>query len=143
LHDRLAPLGARALLQALPRIAAGDVAMQVQEASLVRYAAKLSKDEAELDWRRPALELERQVRAFNPWPVAQSRYAGAVLRIWAAEAVAGEAPPGVVRVAAKDAMEVGTGEGLLRITQLQLPGKRAMPVADFLHAHHPQGVTLG
>jgi methionyl-tRNA formyltransferase len=143
LHDRLAPLGAQALMEALPQIAAGEAAMSPQDDAQSTYAAKLNKEEATLDWRLPALELERKVRAFNPWPVAQTRYAGQVLRLWSAHAVAGSAEPGRVSLCGKDALDVGAGDGLLRISQLQLPGKRAMSVSDFLNAHDPSGALLG
>jgi methionyl-tRNA formyltransferase len=142
LHDRLCDLGATALMQALPDIAAGTAGMTVQDDAQATYAHKLSKEEARLDWRKPAIELERQVRAFDPWPVAQTRYGGAALRVWAAKAVPGSAEPGQVIHADRNGLDVGCGDGLLRITRLQLPGKRAMAVADFLNAHDPLGATL-
>lgn len=143
LHDRLSPLGARALLQALPRIAGGQPDLTAQDDGLSTYARKLSKEEALMDWRRAAVELERQVRAFDPWPVAQTRYGDKVLRVWSARALGGTAEPGRVAVADRDGMDVGCGDGLLRITRLQLPGKRAMAVADFLNAQDPRGALLG
>ncbi len=142
LHDRLCDLGATALMQALPDIAAGTAGMTVQDDAQATYAHKLSKEEARLDWRKPAIELERQVRAFDPWPVAQTRYGGAALRVWAAKAVPGSAEPGQVIHADRNGLDVGCGDRLLRITRLQLPGKRAMAVADFLNAHDPLGATL-
>ncbi len=143
LHDRLAPLGAEALMQALPAIADGRVPGQAQDDSLASYARKLSKEEATMDWTRPAAELERQVRAFNPWPVAQTLYAGQVMRIWSARVMAGDGPSGTVLAAGRNGIDVACADALLRIERLQMPGKRAMDVADFLNAHDPVGAILG
>jgi methionyl-tRNA formyltransferase len=142
LHDRLSTLGARALMEALPEIAAGSPRLIPQDDSLATYARKLSKDDALLDWRRSAAELEHQVRAFDPWPVAQTRYDGDTLRVWSAHAVSGSAEPGRVATADKQGLDVGCGDGLLRITRLQLPGKKPVTAADFLNAHDPLGALL-
>ncbi len=145
LHDRLSLLGAEALLQALPGIAAGTLRAQAQDDSLAVYAAKLNKSEAVMEWPLSAQELGRQVRAFNPWPVAQTIFADKVLRIWEAEPLpgGGGAAPGRVTACGNEGIDVATGDGLLRIKRLQLPGKRAMNAADFLHAHAMHGVMLG
>lgn len=143
LHDRLAPLGAQALLEALPLIASGTPPLQPQEATLATYAPKLSKQEAIIDWQRPAQELVRQVQAFDPWPVAETRYAGSALRIWSATAVPGSGRPGTVVASSPAGIEVGTGAGVLRVTRLQLPGKRVTSATDFLNAHDLRGVVLG
>ena len=142
LHDRLCELGAQALMEAMPAIASGRPDVTVQDDGQANYARKLSKEEARLDWTKQAIELERQVRAFDPWPVAQTRYNGDVLRVWSAKAEAGQAEPGLISAADRDGLLVGCGEGLLRISRLQLPGKRAMAVADFLNAHDPVGTVL-
>ena len=144
LHDRLALLGAEALMKALPGIFDGSLRPQPQDDAQSCYAKKLDKSEAWIDWTRPAADIERLVRAFNPWPVAQTRYEDANLRIWRAHAVAGlGATPGTVMNAARQGIDVATGDGLLRVTELQLPGKRAMRAQDFINANQIQGVLLG
>jgi methionyl-tRNA formyltransferase len=144
LHDRLAELGAEALLASLPRLADGALQPIVQDDRLANYARKLEKQEGLIDWSHPAAEIDRMVRAFNPWPVAQCRYADKVMRIWRTQplfegcaAIAGE----VLR-SGKAGIDVATGDGVLRITQLQMPGKRAMSAAEFLNAHSMEGMVL-
>jgi methionyl-tRNA formyltransferase len=144
LHDKLAELGAQALLEALSGIADGSLVPQRQNDDLATYAKKLDKAEAVLDWSRPAEEIARRVRAFNPWPVAHTRYEGVNLRVWAAEPVDGRSgPPGTVMAANRSGIDVATGEGLLRITRLQMPGKKVLSAAEFLNAHAIEGVLLG
>jgi len=144
LHDRLSVLGAESLMAALPGILDGSLTPQVQDDAQACYAKKLDKSEAWIDWSRPALDVERQVRAFNPWPVAQTLYEDANLRIWRAHATPGPgAAPGTVMQASRNGIEVATGDGLLCITELQLPGKRAMGAQDFINANAIQGTVLG
>ena len=144
LHDRLSKLGAEALLEALPGIINGSLPAAEQDNRFSTYAKKLDKAEAAIDWERPAQEIEHKVRAFNPWPVAYTRYENANLRIWKAHAVDGTAAaPGTVMAAGRDGVDVATGSGLLRITHLQMPGKRAMSAADFINAQQIQGTILG
>ncbi len=146
LHDKLALLGATVLMEALPGIAAGILSAEPQDESLATYAKKLSKDEALVDWSRPAVELDRMVRAFDPWPVAQTRLGQASLRVWGSElpggGASGAAPGHVIRTG-KAGIDVATGDGLLRITRLQPPGKRPMSAADFLNARNLEGNRLG
>lgn len=146
LHDRLAELGARALLESLGGIADGSLPPRPQEEDLATYAKKLRKDEGMIDWTGSATAIERQVRAFNPWPVAQCHMQGQTMRIWRASPVADGVPenarPGEVLGAGKGGIDVATGSGVLRITELQMPGRRAMSAADFLNAHPVDGVVL-
>ncbi|WP_126457050.1 methionyl-tRNA formyltransferase [Sulfuriflexus mobilis] len=136
LHDRLAPLGNRALLEVIGALAASTAQPEVQDDALSNYAVKLSKSEAPLDWRRPAGELHRQVCAFNPYPVAQATLDGDILRIWRSEisATHSDAKPGTVIAAGGDGIEVATGDGVLRLTEVQAAGKRRMSAADFVNA---------
>jgi len=145
LHDRMSLMGAEALMQALPGIMDGSVTPEIQDDTQSCYASKLEKTEARIDWIRQAGELDRQVRAFNPWPVAQADYAGKVLRIWESLVLPGGegARPGTVVGTGKEGIEVATGDGLLCITRLQLPGKKAVSAADFLNAHNLDGVVFG
>ena len=117
-----------------------------QDDTLANYATKLDTQERQLDWGLPALEIDRKVRAFNPWPVAQADFQGKVMRIWETQVIeAGpqSVPPGTVVSTGKDGIDVATGRDLLRIRKLQMPGKRAMAAADFLNAHRMDGIVLG
>ena len=146
LHDKLSALGAMALMDSLPAIEAGTSHPQVQDDTGAIYARKLKKEESLIDWRQPATEIDRLVRAFNPWPVAQTPCGDSMLRIWDAVPLQAETAPslaGSVIAAGPAGIDVVTGQGLLRITRLQMPGKRVMDAADFLNAHALAGVTLG
>ncbi len=145
LHDRLATLGAEALLKVLPGLSEGSVTGEVQDDDLATYARKLDKQEARIDWTQDAEQIDRLVRAFNPWPVAHCLFDDQVMRIWNSQALPGDAggEPGRIVASDRSAIEVATGTGRLRITQLQMPGKRAMSAGDFLNAHDVHGVVLG
>jgi methionyl-tRNA formyltransferase len=137
LHDELAVLGARTLLDVLRRLAAGERLQPVaQPESGVTQARKLDKSEAELDWSAPADVLERRIRAFNPWPVAWCFVGTERTRIWRASCSGqhASATPGTVLTAGSDGIDVATGRGTLRLLELQPPGKRRMSAADYLNS---------
>jgi methionyl-tRNA formyltransferase len=137
LHDRLAALGAATLADGLARVLRGDtLAPTAQREDGVAYAHKLDKAEARLDWNEPAVALARKVRAFDPWPVAEAVIDGERLRIWSAQALDADAgaAPGRVVATQRDAIDVATGAGVLRITELQREGGRRIAVRDWLNA---------
>jgi methionyl-tRNA formyltransferase len=144
LHDRLARLGGEQLVAALPRIVGGALTPVPQDPALATYASKIDKHHACLDWRRPAAELERQVRAFNPWPVAYTEMGDDTLRIWDARAMNGtSAAPGAVVQATGDGIDIATGEGILRLLWLQLSGGRRMTAREFLAGRLLRAERLG
>ncbi len=143
LHDRLAEMGAEAIVDALARLEAGELKAEPQDDALANYAAKLSKAEAQIDWNEPAAAIARRVRAFNPWPVCQSSLEGETLRIWEAEAVEGSGEPGHVVAEGKAGIDVATGEGLLRLKRIQLPGGKPLAAADVINSRSFDGVVLG
>jgi methionyl-tRNA formyltransferase len=142
LHDKLAALGARLLATGIERVAGGlALAAEPQSDEGVTYAHKLDKAEALLDWTEPANLLERKVRAFNPWPVAEARLAGETLRIWKALALLAEkAPsaqgqtPGSIVAAGRDGIDVACASGVLRLLEVQRAGGRRIAAADFVNA---------
>jgi methionyl-tRNA formyltransferase len=146
LHDRVAALAADALLAALPSVLAGMSRPVPQREELATLAPKIAKADAMLDWRAPATELARRVRAFNPWPVAEARLDdGRRLRVWEAqtlEGTAGGAPPGSIVAATRDGIDVTTGHGVLRLTRVQPPSGRVMDAAAYLAAHALVGVAF-
>ncbi len=146
LHDRLAELGPPAVLQAIAGLAAGTLLGEVQNNDLATYAHKLNKDEARLDWSLPAVELERLVRAFNPWPICHSTLDGEPLKVLAAQPAEGHGQPGEILQASRDGLTVACGEGALRLTRLQLPGGKALNFSDLFNSRREQfavGTVLG
>lgn len=132
LHDGLAAIGGELMVEAMDRLSeTGVLEAEPQDAALVTYAEKLQKSEAMIDWTGSATAISRQVRAFNPFPVAQSPLHGEVCRIWMATSQAGKGKPGEV-VAIGDTILIGTGDGLLSVEELQLPGGKRLPVKDFM-----------
>ena len=149
LHDRVAELGARLVVQALAHPSAWVA--QDQPAQGVSYAHKIEKSEAAIDWRESADLIARRVRAFNPFPGASASLSGEILKVWSAQALAvGEVPatfltaqPGEVLSLGPGGMVVRTGQGAVRLTELQRPGARRLPVADFLRGFEVrQGMTF-
>jgi len=145
LHDRLAGLGAQAIIEALQGLQEGTLKAQQQDDAQANYAKKLQKSEAAIDWSQPAQQIARQVAAFNPWPVAQTQNGEEVLRIWEARALeeqSGNTPGSVIRTD-KQGIDIACGEGVLRLLRLQRPGGKPQMAADFLNANKLDGVTLG
>ena len=137
LHDRLAGMGAHALMHCIGMALAGTLPTpEEQDQALATYAHKLSKAEAELDWQQPARVLERRVRAFNPWPVAWCELGGQRLRIWRAEVVDGIRPctPGQM-IADRKSIIVSTGEQALNLLEIQRAGGQRMTAEQFMRAH--------
>jgi methionyl-tRNA formyltransferase len=135
LHDRLSMMGASAILEAVRGLEAGALHPVPQPSEGVTYAAKIDKAEALIDWSRSATEIERQVRAFNPWPIAETRLDGEQLRVFAASACLSperNAEPGTIVAVQDGGVRVQCGQGQLALQQLQRPGgPRAVPAADF------------
>lgn len=146
LHDRLAELGPTAVTQAIAGLADGTLIGEVQDDSLATYAHKLNKDEARIDWSRPAVELERLIRAFNPWPICHTTLNGEALKVLAAQVVDGEGTPGSIIDASKEGLLVACGSGALRLTRLQLPGGKPLGFADLFNSRREKfavGTVLG
>ena len=129
LHDKLADMGARLIVETLAKLPIDAVA---QPQIGVTYAAKIEKAEAQIDWRRPAREIERQIRAFNPFPGAAGTLDGAAIKVWRSELVAAAAPPGTVVSVERSGIVVACGDGGLCLTELQKAGGKRLPVAQFL-----------
>jgi methionyl-tRNA formyltransferase len=170
LHDKLASLGARLVVQSLAELSALKATPQPTQGAC--YAAKILKDEALIGWSWPAMQLSQRIRAFDPFPGAHTLLRGQVLKIWSAQ-VAAERPahdaglgpsatspgtvlqnpsgaalalatPGTVVQAQADQLLVATGQGVLRILQVQLPGGKRISAQDFLHSHPGlHGLVLG
>lgn len=140
LYEKLAELGPEALLKTLEQMAAGTHSPESQDDDLANYAAKLEKEEAELNWQLSANELDRKVRAYNPWPVAQFTFIDEKggeqrIRVWQAKVSeqSSNAAAGTIVNVSKQGIEVATADGVLSLTMLQLPGKKALSASDILN----------
>ncbi len=134
IHDQLAADGALALLEVLSSIT--ELEPEIQDESLTSYAHKLEKSEAEIDWTKSAKEIDQTIRAFNPWPVAFTKYNDKPLRIFMSKVepdVKTSEPVGTIINETKEGIAIVTGDGVLSFSKLQLPGKKAMDVRDFLN----------
>ena len=132
LHDRLAPLGAALLIETLAGLAEGRIGPTPQPSEGITYAAKLSRAESRLDWRQPVARLERQVRAFTPWPGSHVEWQGERIKVLAAELEEGAGEPGRLL---DDALLVACGSGALRLTRLQRPGRAPQAADAFLRGY--------
>lgn len=138
LHDRLAELGGRMIVESLGKLADGRLGATPQDDTLATYAPKIGRAEAAVAWTDPAVVIERQVRAFDPVPGAHARFNGSPIKIWRASAVGGsaDASPGTVLSATTEGVDVACGSaGALRIRELQRAGGRRLAVVDFLRGH--------
>jgi methionyl-tRNA formyltransferase len=154
LHDELAALGATLIVEALDALAHGALSARPQPQQGITYAAKIDKAEARIDWAEDARAIGRQVRAFSPWPVAETRFCGQQLRIhgarWLPESEvkmppsgAKSAEHGIIFDVRDDYFAVRCGRGALAVTEVQLPGRRPIGARDFSHSHALLGQQLG
>jgi methionyl-tRNA formyltransferase len=152
LHDRLAALGAELIGETLEALRAGGVAELPQPAEGITYAEKIDKAEALIDWQQDAMHISRRVRAFNPWPVAETRFNGAQLRIWDAETRDAPMPqphaprldtvPGTVLAATQEGIDVACRRGVLRILRLQLAGRKPLFAQEFIQGQRLDGARF-
>ena len=137
LHDQLSTLGGKMVLEFLENLGTEKIRTTPQPGTGVTYARQLTREEAWLDWRRPAEVLARQIRAFNPWPLARTTLDGIDYRIHQARSQPGgtTATPGTITVTDGGALQVQTGEGTLEVVTLQRPGGKALEASAFLNGH--------
>ena len=135
LHDKLAELGAREIVALLPELAAGRVAATPQDDVLATYAAKIGKVDARIDWCRPATDLDRRIRAYDPFPGAFCLLAGEPLKIWRAVPSAGSGNPGEILAVDLHGIRVACGEGALDVAEVQKAGGKRLPADAFLAGH--------
>jgi methionyl-tRNA formyltransferase len=138
LHDKLSLLGAQSIVEALASLQQGKLVLTVQDETQACYAAKITKTEAEIDWRQSAEQLDRVVRTFNPNPGAYSYLQNKLLKIWKAKAVKGAGKPGEIIAVDREAITVACGSGMLRIDVVQKSGGKKLSVANFLTGNHLQ-----
>lgn len=136
LYDKLANLGPQGLLDTLTQLANAATQPEVQDEALATYAEKLSKEEARIDWSLSAEQLERCIRAFNPWPMSWLEIDDQPVKVWQASAIAeaSTAEPGTIVAASKQGIQVATGNGILNLESLQPAGKKAMSAQDLLNS---------
>ena len=143
LHDKLSLLGADLLLETIPAYLSGEIKPQAQDDALATYAPQIKKAQGEIDWKLPAVEIDRLVRAFTPWPGTFSHWAGKTLKIISGRAFQGAARPGMV-VMRDGELAIGTGAGLYMAHELQLAGKKRLTARDFINGNRDIiGAQLG
>ncbi|NMP81872.1 methionyl-tRNA formyltransferase [Pseudoalteromonas arctica] len=133
LYTKLAELGPDALIETINKLANGEITPEPQNNELANYAKKLSKEEANIDWSMSALQIERNIRSFNPWPVCFTQMGGQTVKIYQAQVVLQSGDPGQILSSDKNGVVVACGEHALCITQLQPQGKKPMAINDFLN----------
>lgn len=136
LYQRLADLGPQALVDTVEKLFRGEAVAEAQDDSLANYASKLSKEEARLDWQLSAAQLERCIRAFNPWPVSYLQLdAETAIKVWDAEVLPHvDAAPGTLLQADRQGIDIATADGVLRLLRLQPPGKKPMLAHELLNS---------
>ena len=134
LHDKLAVLGADLLSHTIPRYLSGEIKPMAQDDALATYAPQLKKSDGRINWTRPATEIDRLVRAFRPWPGAFTEWQGKQLKVVAGQAGAGCLPAGQV-AELNGRLAIGTGEGVYLPSELQMAGKKRLPVAEFVNGY--------
>jgi methionyl-tRNA formyltransferase len=134
LHDRLAALGGRLIVEALRRAAVGGLARMPQPAAGISYAHKIAKAEAAIDWTASATTIERKLRALDPAPGASAMLGGEIVKLWRARVVPGDGDPGQILGASDQGLTVACGSDALQVTELQRPGGRRQPAAAFVAA---------
>ena len=148
LHDRLAQLAAKPLLNTLNRLASGHAQAEQQDTSLATYAPKIKKEDAAINWSQPAIAIDQQIRAFNPWPITWTHVGDQVIRIHQARTIKHTSTnrPGTILSIDKQGMLIATGDDALLVEILQFSGGKAMSVADWLNAGRTQlhaGLVIG
>lgn len=136
LYDKLAQLGPKALIECLAEIATGQAVAVKQDEALTNYAKKLSKEEARINWHNSAEHIERCIRAFNPWPMSYFSVEDNNIKVWKShvDSQSSDQSAGTILSADKQGIRIATGQGVLVLEQLQIPGKKALPVQDILNA---------
>lgn len=151
LHDKLAILGAQALRESLTLLKQGQLIAQPQNEAEATYAPLIKKDDGRIDWSKEAVTIERRIRAFNPWPSAYTTLHGQLFKIFVAQVVetggkkeASQPFPGTVTAVTTESLMVATGAGFLALNEVQLAGKKRLPVREFLKGYHlTPGLVLG
>ena len=140
LHDRLANIAVVPLLATLDALASGSAHAQAQDSTLATHSPKIKKEDAAINWHKPAIDIDRQIRAFNPWPIAYTQAGEMILRIHQARVVEQlhSQDPGTILSIDKNGMLVATGDHAILVERLQFPGAKSMSVADWLHAGRQQ-----
>jgi methionyl-tRNA formyltransferase len=137
IHAVLADLGAKTLVHTLKQVAAGEAKSRAQNNLIATYASKLKKEEAQINWQEPAAYIDRQVRAFNPWPIAYTHLNKDLIKVWEGEvikAASNQHPAGMVVGANSLGIDIATKQDIFRLLNVQIPGGKPMPVKDFMSA---------